>query len=152
MPVARDDLHLTTAHLAYLLDTCGDGFIVCDSAQDIVLINKEAERIFGYAEGALLGQSIQQLMPVRYRSRHDVAFRQRLSNPSGMDIRYVEVRGAHSGGGEIPIEVRFTYTPLGDEVFFTGSVRDVRAQVAGGQAGQQGQPGEQSSQGASGQE
>ncbi|MCA9666661.1 MAG: sigma 54-interacting transcriptional regulator [Myxococcales bacterium] len=30
----------------------------------------------------------------------------------------------------MPIEVRFTYTPLGDEVFFTGSVRDVRAQVA----------------------
>ena len=51
MPTAREDLPLTTAHLAYLLDTCADGFVVCDETQAIVLVNAEAEQIFGYEAG-----------------------------------------------------------------------------------------------------
>jgi len=130
VPVSRDDLPLTTAHLAYLLDTCGDGFVVCDHEQSIVLINAQAERIFGYQEGELLGKPIATLMPERYRSRHEAGFTKRLADPSGMAVRYVEVHGQRKDGAELPIEVRFTYTPLADDVYFTGSIRDVSAQVA----------------------
>jgi PAS domain S-box-containing protein len=130
MPTARDDLPLTTAHLAYLLDTCADGFVVCDETQAIVLVNAEAERIFGYEAGEMLEQSVQFLMPERYRAKHEDAFQRRLADPRGMPVRYVEVKGRRKDGSEVPIEVRFTYTPLGDTVYFTGSVRDVSAQVA----------------------
>ncbi len=130
MPVSRADLQLTTAHLAYLLDTCGDGFVVCDERQEVVLVNKEAERIFGYAAGELLGRSIQTLMPERYRIEHEEGFARRLRDPAGMPIRYVEVHGLRKDGSELPMEVRFSYTPLGDAVYFTGSVRDVSEQVA----------------------
>jgi PAS domain S-box-containing protein len=130
MPTVRDDLPLNTAHLAYLLDTAGDGFVLCDAEQSIVLINRQAERIFGYEEGELLGESVQRLMPHRYRAQHEEAFRKRLRNPAGMPIRYVEGHGLRKDETELPIEVRFTYTPLGDTLYFTGSVRDVSAQVA----------------------
>ena len=130
VPTARDDLPLTTAHLSYLLDTCADGFVVCDESQAIVLVNAEAERIFGYEAGEMLEKSVQLLMPERYRDKHDQAFRRRLSDPRGMPIRYVEAKGLRKDGAEVPIEVRFTYTPLGDSVYFTGSVRDISAQVA----------------------
>lgn len=130
MPTARDDLPLTTAHLAYLLDTCADGFVLCDEAQEVVLVNNEAERIFGYGAGELLGESVQCLMPKRYRARHEEAFLKRLEEPSRMPIRYVEAHGLRKDGTEVPIEVRFTYTPLGDTTYFTGSVRDVSVQVA----------------------
>jgi PAS domain S-box-containing protein len=130
VPVSIDDLPMTTAHLAYLLDTCGDGFVVCDAAESIVLVNAEAERIFGYETGELLGQSVQVLMPERYRVRHQEAFQKRLRDPRGMLIRYVEAQGLCKDGTEFPIEVRFTHTPLGDTLYFTGSVRDVSAQVA----------------------
>ena len=130
MPTARQDLPLTTAHLSYLLDTCADGFVVCDETQAIVLVNAEAERIFGYAAGEMLEQSVHLLMPDRYRERHEEAFQRRLQDPRGMPIRYVEVQGLRKDGSEVPIEVRFTYTPLADAVYFTGSVRDVSTQVA----------------------
>ena len=130
MPTARDDLPLTTAHLAYLLDTCADGFVVCDETQTIVLVNAEAERIFGYEAGEMLEQSVQLLMPERYREQHDEAFERRLADPRGMPIRYVEAKGLRKDGTEVPIEVRFTYTPLGKTTYFTGSVRDVSTQVA----------------------
>ena len=130
MPTVRDDLVLTTAHLAYLLDTSGDGFVLCDETQSIVLVNREAERIFGYEADELLGESVQCLMPHRYRAQHEHAFRKRLHDPAGMSIRYVEAHGLRKDETELPIEVRFTYTPLGDTLYFTGSVRDVSTQVA----------------------
>ena len=130
MPTARDDLPLTTAHLSYLLDTCADGFVVCDESEAIVLVNAEAERIFGYDAGEMLEQSVRLLMPKRYRARHAAAFERRLADPRGMPIRYVEAQGLRKDGSEVPIEVRFTYTPLGDTTYFTGSVRDVSTQVA----------------------
>ncbi len=130
MPTARDDLPLNTAHLAYLLDTCADGFVVCDESESIVLVNAEAERIFGYAAGEMLERPVQILMPERYRARHEEAFQARIRDPRGMPIRYVEGHGLRNDGTEIPIEVRFTYTPLGGTVYFTGSVRDVSSQVA----------------------
>jgi PAS domain S-box-containing protein len=130
MPTARADLPLTTAHLSYLLDTCADGFVVCDQSQTVVLVNAEAERIFGYEAGEMLGRSVQVLMPERYRARHEAAFVRRLQEPRGMPIRHVEVQGLRKDETEVPIEVRFTYTPLGGARYFTGSVRDVTAQVA----------------------
>jgi len=130
MPTARDDLPLTTAHLSYLLDTCADGFVVCDEAQSIVLVNAEAARIFGYEAEEMLERSVQLLIPERYRARHEEGFRRRVQDPRGMSIRYVEAHGLRKDGTELPLEVRFTYTPLGDTVYFTGSVRDVSGQVA----------------------
>lgn len=130
MPTVRDDLQLSTAHLAYLLDTAGDGFLLCDRTQSIVLVNAEAARIFGYEEGELLGESVQKLMPQRYRTQHEEAFVKRLRDPRGMPIRSVEVHGLRKDDTELPIEVRFTYTPLGDTLYFAGSIRDVSAQVA----------------------
>lgn len=129
MPVTQADLPLTTAHLAYLLDTCGDGFIVCDSEQRIVLVNQEAERIFGYSNGALLDQQLSVLMPERYRQRHAEGFDKRLRNPRDMPLRYVEVRGLREDGSEVPLEIRFTCTPLGGTLYFTGSLRDVTERV-----------------------
>lgn len=130
MPTVRDDLQLTTAHLAYLLDTAGDGFLLCDSTQSIVLVNAEAERIFGYEEGELLGESVQLLIPQRYRAQHEEAFLKRLRDPAGMPIRTVEAHGLRKDETELPIEVRFTYTPLVVTLYFTASIRDVSTQVA----------------------
>lgn len=130
MPTSNTELPLTTAHLSYLLDTCADGFIVCDETEAIVLINTEAERIFGYDSGELLGRSVQCLMPERFRDRHRRGFAARVEQPANMPIRFVEVEGLRKDGAETPIEVRFTFTPLGEVKYFTGSVRDVSAQVA----------------------
>lgn len=94
------------------------------------MVNSEAERIFGYPPEELICESLERLMPERYRARHNEGFAKRLEDPTGMPIRYLEVRGLRKDGSEFPIEVRFTYTPLDGTVYFTGSIRDVSVQVA----------------------
>ncbi len=53
-----------------LLDAAPDGILVCDGHGTIVLVNSEAERMFGYARDELLGQPIDVLIPDHVRPRH----------------------------------------------------------------------------------
>ena len=46
-----------------LVDAAPDGVIVCDQDGRIVLVNAEAERMFGYERDELVGKSIDVLVP-----------------------------------------------------------------------------------------
>lgn len=62
---------MTTAlDLAQLLDAIGDAIVVCDSTGAITFWNPAAERMFGFAPGEALGQSLDIIIPERQRQRH----------------------------------------------------------------------------------
>jgi PAS domain S-box-containing protein len=54
-----------------IIESAPDGMLVADTSGQILLVNPEAERIFGYAPGELVGGHIEQLVPVRARNGHD---------------------------------------------------------------------------------
>ena len=91
----------------------GEGVIAIDTQQTIRLVNDEAERVFGYARSKLVGKTVDVLIPDAYKSRHAAAFERRLSDPSPMAVRYVEVEGRRKDGSLIPLEIRFTRSTLG---------------------------------------
>ena len=53
-----------------LLEAAPDAMIVVASDGLIVLVNRQAERIFGYTRAELLGQPMEMLVPERYREVH----------------------------------------------------------------------------------
>ena len=42
-----------------LIDAAPDGLVVCDQNGALVLVNAEAERMFGYAHDELTGQTLE---------------------------------------------------------------------------------------------
>ena len=82
-----------------LLEAAPDGIVEVDSSGRIVLVNSQAERMFGYRREELLGKSVEVLMPERFRGRHP-AHRDRYSAHSvtrpmgsGLDLRAVRADG-----------------------------------------------------------
>jgi len=82
-----------------LLEAAPDGIFEVDGAGRIVLVNSQAERMFGYRREELLGKSVEMLMPERFRGRHP-AHRARYSEcsvirpmGSGLDLRAVRADG-----------------------------------------------------------
>jgi PAS domain S-box-containing protein len=82
-----------------LLESAPDGIVEVDGAGRIVLVNSQAEKLFGYAREDLLGKSVEILMPERFRERHP-AHRGRyrahsVIRPmgSGLDLRALRADG-----------------------------------------------------------
>ena len=82
-----------------LLEAAPDGIVEVDGTGRIVLVNSQAERMFGYRREELLGKSVEMLMPERFRGRHP-AHRERYCAHSairpmgsGLDLRAVRADG-----------------------------------------------------------
>ena len=53
-----------------IVETAMDGIISMDANQNIVLFNSAAEAIFGWRAAEVIGQSIDKLIPGRFRTDH----------------------------------------------------------------------------------
>lgn len=53
-----------------IFDASPDGMLIVDDSGQILLANRSAERMFGYASGALIGLSVERLVPSSAATRH----------------------------------------------------------------------------------
>jgi PAS domain S-box-containing protein len=124
---AEEDLRKSEARLAGILDIAPEAVISIDRSGRIQLFNQGAEAIFGYRSDEVLGQQLEILMPVRYRSRHAAlveAF-DRASEASRLMSRRGEIVGLHKDGREFPAEASISKLDLGGEMLFTVLLRDI---------------------------
>jgi PAS domain S-box-containing protein len=97
-----------------VLSTHSDAIIAADREGLIVFWNPGAERIFGHASDAAIGQSLDIIIPERLRKRHWEGYQHVMK--SG-ESRYgygdiLAVPGMKKDGGKVSIE--FTIMPLRD--------------------------------------
>jgi PAS domain S-box-containing protein len=76
---AASDTHRTDL-LVGAFNAAPNGFIVIDASGTIVATNRALEAMFGYAPGALLGSSIELLLPEAVRRAHVAACGKASSN------------------------------------------------------------------------
>jgi PAS domain S-box-containing protein len=109
-----------------LVDSAPDGVIVCDQEGRIVLVNAEAERIFGYGREELTGQRIDILVPDRARALHGhhvagYTGAPRL-RPMGIGM---ELSGRRKDGSEVPVEISLSPVQTAHALLVTAGIRDV---------------------------
>ncbi len=112
--------------LSTVLDAVGEGIVTIDSDGKIVMVNPEAQEIFGYDREELLGASLQMLMPVQYRAAHRAGLERYFATGEAHVLgKRVELEGLHRDGHTFPLEFRVQEAFLRGETHFTASVRDV---------------------------
>ena len=111
-----------------LLEAAPDGILVVDSDARILVVNSEAEKMFGYRREELLGQRIERLVPERLLQRHELHSSEYGRDPkrramgTGMDI------GARRRDGtEFPAEVSLSPVPMPGRIVTIAIVRDITA-------------------------
>ncbi|HTL33645.1 MAG TPA: PAS domain S-box protein [Kofleriaceae bacterium] len=109
-----------------LVDAAPDGLIVTDHATTILLANAEAERMFGYSPGELLGKKIEILIPEGVRGRHGqhvAGFTgQPKLRPMGIGM---ELSGQHKDGHHVPVEISLSPIKTEQGLLITAGIRDV---------------------------
>lgn len=100
--------------------------LMVDSTGCIVLANGQAERVFGYSNAELLGQSIEMLVPTRSRAGHK---RYRANLFEAPEARSMagdrSIFGRHKDGSDLPVQVTLKPIRVGDDSFILASVTDL---------------------------
>ena len=106
-----------------LLESAPDAMIIVDEDGEIVLVNGQAERLFGYARAELLGQRADILIPARFHEDH----------PDGprffLDLKprpqKAELYAARKNGSEFPIEISLSPLDTEDGMLVSSAIRDI---------------------------
>ncbi len=109
-----------------LLDAAPDAMVVVDDGARIILVNVQAESLFGYARSELLGQHLDLLIPERFRRGHAGHIAAFFANPGARPMgSSLELFGRRKDGTELPIEV--SLSPLRTEggTTVSAAIRDV---------------------------
>jgi PAS domain S-box-containing protein len=118
--------HWSEQTLRDLLESLPDAMVVVDDQGIIVLVNEQAERVFGYHRDELLGCSVEVLVPLPLRRGH-VGHRARFfatprRRPMGAGL---VLFGRRKDGTEFPVEISLSPLHTEDGVFATTAIRDI---------------------------
>ncbi|HET7755832.1 MAG TPA: PAS domain S-box protein, partial [Steroidobacteraceae bacterium] len=108
------------------LDAAPDAMIIVDDAGVVRYANRQASVLFGYSHEQLIGRTLEQLMPARFRGRHVAHRRDYLEAPR---VRAMGERltlfGQRQDGSEFPVEI--SLSPVGDpeRLLVAAAIRDV---------------------------
>lgn len=117
---ANDRYHQT-------IDSVMDGIVATDELHNILVFNPAAERMFGLSAKAVIGQSLDQLLPHRTQDvhqQHVSTFVESGTTSKAMGPQ-MEVMGRRADGTEFPIESTISQTLIGGKRQLTAVLRDV---------------------------
>lgn len=114
-----------------LLESAPDAMVIVDRSGTIVLVNGQAERVFGYDRAELLGQSIEMLVPQRLRHRHarsrDGFFAAPRTRAMGVGL---DLMGRRKDGSEFPVEISLSPLETESGTLVSSAIRDISARLA----------------------
>lgn len=92
--------------LEWLLASATEAMLIVDRNGRIVLANPPAEKLFNYADSELIGQSLEALIPERFRSPHIEQRTEFFANPRARQMGAgLPLSGLRRDGTEFPLEV-----------------------------------------------
>jgi diguanylate cyclase (GGDEF)-like protein/PAS domain S-box-containing protein len=124
--------HLAQMESRYrgLLEAAPDAMVISDSNGRILLVNAEAERLFGYSREELVGQVVEVLVPERFRKEHPGQHQEYMAHPQARKMRQGRTLYAlRKDGTEFPAGIMLNPVESAEGILVTATIRDLTLRI-----------------------
>jgi len=113
-------------HLSAIVHALPTAIVIVNETGSIVLVNAEAERLFGYKSEELLGEPIEVLIPSQFRSGHPALRGGFTAMPAARHMGVGrDLHGLHKSGDEFPVEIGLNPIKTEDGLFVVSAIVDI---------------------------
>jgi PAS domain S-box-containing protein len=109
-----------------LLEAAPDAMVVVNQGGEIVLLNVQAEKQFGYRRDELVGQKVKNIIPEGFAERLIADGTRSAAEALAQQIGTgIELSGRRRDGSEFPIEIMLSPLQSTEGVLVTAAIRDI---------------------------
>jgi PAS domain S-box-containing protein len=122
------DKHLAQMEERYrgLMEAAPDGMVVVNQGGEIVLLNVQAEKQFGYRRDELLGQNVKNIIPEGFAERLIADALRTTAEALAQQIGTgIELHGRRKDGTVFPIEIMLSPLESAEGILVTAAIRDI---------------------------
>src|SRR5208282_2967246 len=111
-----------------LLEAAPDAMVVVNVAGEIVLLNVQAEKQFGYSRDTLVGQKVKNIIPEGFAERIIADGTRSAAEALAQEIGTgIELTGRRKDGSQFPLEIMLSPLDSPDGILVTAAIRDITA-------------------------
>jgi PAS domain S-box-containing protein len=116
----------TEAKYRGLLEAAPDAMVVVNQDGEIVLLNVQAEKQFGYRRDELVGQKVKNIIPEGFAERLLADGLRSVEDALGQQIGTgIELTGRRKDGSDFPIEIMLSPLESAEGILVTAAIRDI---------------------------
>jgi PAS domain S-box-containing protein len=109
-----------------LLEAAPDAMVVVNQGGEIVLLNVQAEKQFGYRRDELVGQKVKNIIPEGFAERLIADGTRSAAEALAQQIGTgIELSGRRKDGSEFPIEIMLSPLESAEGILVTAAIRDI---------------------------
>ena len=109
-----------------LLEAAPDAMVVVNQGGEIVLLNVQAEKQFGYHRDELVGQKVKNIIPEGFAERLIADGTRSAADALAQQIGTgIELSGRRRDGSEFPIEIMLSPLESAEGILVTAAIRDI---------------------------
>src|SRR6202163_2673668 len=109
-----------------LLEAAPDAMVVVNQGGEIVLLNVQAEKQFGYSRDELVGQQVKNIIPEGFAERLIADGTRTATEALAQQIGTgIELNGRRRDGSEFPIEIMLSPLESAEGILVTAAIRDI---------------------------
>jgi PAS domain S-box-containing protein len=130
LAVASDTVRRAEARFHHVVESAPSAIIITDRQRRILYVNRGAEMLFGYEREALLDQSLDMLVPDRFRGAHAGHVAEFFAEPKARAMGAGrDLFGRRRDGTDVPIEIGLTPIETADGPCTLASIVDITSRV-----------------------
>lgn len=126
MTILDQDKKFEMDSLNALFEHATEGIIVSDKTGKIIKANPSSERLFAYQAGELLGKTIEDLVPMRYKEKHSGHRESFNKNPHVRSMgKNIDLFAKRKDDTEFPVEISLSHYKKGDDTMVIAFIIDI---------------------------